>query len=113
MAESQLCWKCENATDCKKCPFVARLTKFYIRQKGQDVIIKDLSRYYIKGTKIDNKGNIISCPLFVPDNLDHRTKTEKLNDFANENNLSVNGVFIQKYEVLNKFKKENLDILII
>lgn len=79
---NSLCWKCANCTSTEKCEFVNNINKYYRKNKnkftktGKVELIKDLKKYYIKGTKTDNNGNILFCPKFTTDNLDHRSKTQ-------------------------------------
>ena len=103
MKVKSLCWKCANCTSIEKCEFVRKINLFYYTHKYKQIIKrKDLPKYYVKGTRADAKGNIIFCPCFVSDNLDHRTKGEKMKDFINQAGYTKATVFYKKLEILNK-----------
>lgn len=80
-----LCWTCKNSTSCDKCPFVARLNRYYKNMACKYTadgipLVRDLTDYYIKGTEIDENQNIIKCPLYKFDNMDYRTEFQKIID---------------------------------
>lgn len=102
-----LCWTCENCTSAKKCKFVARIDLYYKRHRTIEEMpyIKDISKYYIDGTKTDKQGNITYCPRYIKDNLDHRAKSTKLKDLAKENNISYSSDLITAYNKLLEFEE--------
>ena len=110
MTVKSLCWKCANCTSIETCEFVRNINKFYYTHKYKMIIKrKDLPNFYIKGTKADSKGNIIFCLKFVSDNLDHRTKKEKIEDLAKSLGYSRSNDLYKKIEILDKhFQKQML-----
>ena len=102
-----LCWTCENCTSAKKCKFVARIDLYYKRHRAIEEMpyIKDITKYYIDGTKTDKNGNITYCPCYIKDNLDHRAKSSKLKDLAKSNNLSYCTNLLTAYNKLLEFEE--------
>lgn len=102
-----LCWKCANCTSVDKCEFVKNIDKYYRTNKnkftktGKIELIKDLQKYYIKGTKIDGKGNIVFCPCFVSDGLNYLTEFQQLKTFVGDGVLIRHGKKL--FDVLSEY----------
>ena len=109
---NSLCWKCANCTSTEKCEFVNNINKYYRKNKnkftktGKVELLKDLQNYYINGTKTDNNGNIIFCPNFKDDELDHRSEAIKLKEYAKSLNICYSEELFKKLRVLDKFNEQ-------
>ena len=100
MAYKTLCWRCKNCCSVNNCKFVYNINEYYkdtsniVDKNGCVKLVSDLTNYFIPGTKTDNQGNILFCPKFEEDGLNHKSEHQQ--------ELASYGRIIRD---LDKFKK--------
>lgn len=97
--KKHLCWSCKNCTSIYKCEFVKRLNDYYDEQRKKYELthkvnkkgyfdykpIEDINKFYIPGTEVDKKGNIIKCECYKKEeNLKPENKTEYVEQISNK-----------------------------
>ena len=127
----QLCWTCQNCTSIHKCEFVRKLNEYYQQQRLEHKLtsitdpntnyrdytpVKDLTNYYIKGTKVNQKGYIVECPCYVKETNQRPENTkEYLEQIAKNTNQSANALrqkyckLTQHFERVKHTSKEELE----
>lgn len=127
----QLCWTCQNCTSIHKCEFVRKLNEYYQQQRLEHKLtsitdpntkyrdytpVKDLTNYYIKGTKVNKKGYIVECPCYVKETNQRPENTkEYLEQIAKNTNQSINALrqkyckLTQHFERVKHTSKEELE----
>lgn len=116
MGYKTLCWRCKNCCSINDCEFVYKINKYYrsissiVDENGNVKLIRDLTKYYIPGTKTDTQGNILFCPKFEEDGLNHKSESYQKFELSGRKNfqcyLEREKLLDNYFEVMSKMTQE-------